>query len=89
VKITKEQIKDIVIRTLKTALIVAITAFATAWASSGMIDTEAALITAGSAVGTFILNIVVKLVTNLIDDWKLTPDELIDIFGEDDENADV
>jgi hypothetical protein len=31
---------------------------------------------------------VVKLIKNLIDDWKLTPDELVDIFGEGDEDAD-
>ncbi len=84
-KLTKEQVKDIGIRTLKTLLVVAITAFATAWISTDMTNIEAALIAAGSAVGTFVLNIVVKLITNLIDDWKLTPDELIDIFGEGDE----
>lgn len=84
-KLTKEQVKDIGIRTLKTLLVVAITAFATAWVSTDMTNIEAALIAAGSAVGTFVLNIVVKLITNLIDDWKLTPDELIDIFGEGDE----
>ena len=84
-KLTKEQVKDIGIRTLKTLLVVAITAFATAWVSTDMTNIEAALIAAGSAVGTFILNILVKLITNLIDDWKLTPDELIDIFGEGDE----
>lgn len=84
-KITKEQLKDILVRTLKTLLVVALTAFATAWVSTDMTNIEAALIAAGSAVGTFILNILVKLITNLIDDWKLTPDELIDIFGEGDE----
>lgn len=87
-KLTKDQMKDIGIRTLKTAVVVALVAFVTAFTSSNMTDVEAALIAAGSAVGTFILNIVVKLVTNLIDDWRLTPDELIDIFGKDDENAD-
>lgn len=87
-KLAKDQMKDIGIRTLKTAVVVALVAFVTAWTSSNMTDIEAALIAAGSAVGTFVLNIVVKLVTNLIDDWRLTPDELIDIFGEDDENAD-
>ena len=86
-KITKAQIEDILIRTLKTVLIVAITAFATAWASTGMADVEAALITAGSAIGTFILNIIVKLIKNLIDDWRLTPDELTDIFGEGEEDG--
>lgn len=87
-KLTKEQVKDILIRTLKTAVVVALTAFVVAFTSSNMTDVEAALIAAGSAVGTFILNIVVKLITNLIDDWRLTPDELIDIFGEDDEDVD-
>jgi hypothetical protein len=87
-KLTKDQIKDIGIRTLKTAVVVALTAFVVAFTSSNMTDVEAALIAAGSAVGTFVLNIVVKLITNLIDDWRLTPDELADIFGEDDEDAD-
>ena len=87
-KLTKDQMKDIGVRTLKTVVVVALVAFVTAFTSSNMTDIEAALIAAGSAVGTFILNIVVKLVTNLIDDWRLTPDELIDIFGEDDDNAD-
>ena len=84
-KITKEPLRDILVRTLKTLLVVALTAFATAWVSTDMTNIEAALIAAGSAVGTFILNILVKLITNLIDAWKLTPDELIDIFGEGDE----
>lgn len=88
-KLTKEQLKDIGVRTLKTILVVALTAFVVAWTSSNMTDIEAALIATGSAVGTFVLNIVVKLVTNLIDDWRLTPDELIDIFGEDEEDADL
>ena len=88
-KLTKDQMKDIGIRTLKTAVVVALTAFVVAFTSSNMTDIEAALIAAGSAVGTFVLNIVVKLIKNLIDDWRLTPDELIDIFGEHDENVDV
>lgn len=88
-KLTRDQIKDIGIRTLKTAGVVALVAFVTAFTSSNMTDVEAALIAAGSAVGTFILNIIVKLIKNLIDDWKLTPDELADIFGKDDEDADI
>jgi hypothetical protein len=88
-KFTKDQIKDIGIRTLKTAVVVALVAFVTAFTSSNMTDVEAALIAAGSAVGTFVLNIIVKLIKNLIDDWKLTPDELADIFGKDDEDADI
>lgn len=88
-KLTKDQMKDIGVRTLKTVVVVALVAFVTAFTSSNMTDIEAALIAAGSAVGTFVLNIVVKLIKNLIDDWKLTPDELIDIFGEDDEDADI
>jgi uncharacterized membrane protein len=88
-KITKEQLKDILIRTLKTVVVVALVAFVTAFTSPNMTDVEAALIAAGSAVGTFVLNIIVKLIKNLIDDWKLTPDELADIFGKDDEDADI
>ena len=80
-KITKEQIKDIAIRTAKTLLVVALTAFVTAWTSTGMTSIEAAAIAAGSAVGTIVLNIIGKLITNLIDDWKLTADEIEDVFG--------
>jgi hypothetical protein len=80
-KITKEQVKDILIRTLKTLLVVALTAFVTAWVSSGMTNIEAALIAAGSTVGTMILNVVIKLIKNVIDDWKLTAEELADAFG--------
>ena len=80
-KITKEQVKDILVRTLKTLLVVALTAFVTAWVSSGMTNIEAALIAAGSTVGTMILNVVIKLIKNVIDDWKLTAEELADAFG--------
>lgn len=82
-KLTKEQVKDIAVRTLKTVFVVALTAFVVAWTSSNMTDIEAALISAGSAAGTFVLNIVVKVIANLIDDWRLTSDELNDIFGGD------
>lgn len=80
-KLTKEQLKDIGIRTLKTAVVVALTAFVTAWASTGMTNIEAAAIAAGAAAGTAVLNIVVKLITNLIDDWKLTTEEIDEAFG--------
>lgn len=80
-KITKEQVKDVLVRTLKTLLVVALTAFVTAWVSSGMTNIEAALIAAGSTVGTMILNVVIKLIKNVIDDWKLTAEELADAFG--------
>ena len=80
-KITKAQVKDIAVRTLKTLLVVALVAFITALKSSGMTDFEAALISAGSAVGTMVLNVVIKLIKNFIDDWKLTAEELADAFG--------
>lgn len=80
-KITKAQLKDIGIRTLKTAVVVALAAFVTAWASTGMTNIEAAAISAGAAAGTAVLNIVVKLITNLIDDWKLTAEEIEEAFG--------
>jgi hypothetical protein len=83
-KITKEQLKDIFIRTVKTLLVVALTAFVTAWVSTDMTNVEAALIAAGTTAGTFILNIVIKLVTNFIDDWKLTADEIEEAFGGED-----
>ena len=88
-KLTKDQMKDIGVRTLKTVVVVALVAFVTAFTSSNMTDIEAALIAAGSAVGTFVLNIVVKLIKNLIDDWRLTPEELAEIFGAGDEDADL
>lgn len=84
-KITKAQVKDIAVRTLKTLLVVALTAFVVAFTSSDMTNVEAALISACSAAGTFVLNIIVKLIKNLIDDWKLTADELSDIFGDGEE----
>lgn len=79
-KITKQQVKDIAIRTVKTLLVVALTAFVTAWTSTGMTSIEAAAIAAGSAVGTIVLNIIVKLIKNLIDDWHLTSEELEKAF---------
>lgn len=80
-KLTKEQLKDIGIRTLKTVVVVALTAFVTAWVSNAMTNIEAAAISAGSAVGTVVLNIIVKLITNYIDDWKLTSEEIDEAFG--------
>lgn len=80
-KISKEQFKDIGIRTLKTAFVVALTAFATAVVSSHMTNIEAAVISAGAAAGTAILNILVKLVSNFIDDFNLTEDEINEAFG--------
>lgn len=80
-KLTKEQLKDIGIRTLKTAVVVALTAFVAAWVSSSMTNVEAAAIAAGSAAGTAVLNILVKLISNFIDDWKLTTDEIDEAFG--------
>lgn len=80
-KITKVQVKDIAVRTLKTLLVVALTAFVTAWVSNGMSGIEASLIAAGSTVGTMVLNVVIKLIKNLIDDWKLTAEDLDDAFG--------
>ena len=82
-KLTKEQLKDIAIRTLKTAVVVALTAFVTAWASTGMTNVEAAAIAAGAAAGTAVLNIIVKLITNIIDDWALTEEEINAAFGGD------
>lgn len=80
-KLTKAQLKDIGIRTLKTAIVVALTAFVTAWVSTGMTNIEAAAISAGSAVGTVILNTLVKLITNFIDDGKLTAEDVEKAFG--------
>lgn len=79
-KITKEQVKDIAVRTLKTLLVVALVAFVTALKSS-VTSFDAALISAGSAVGTVVLNVLIKLIKNFIDDWKLTAEELDDAFG--------
>jgi hypothetical protein len=79
-KITKEQVKDIAVRTLKTLLVVALVAFVAALKSS-VTSFDAALISAGSAVGTVVLNVLIKLIKNFIDDWKLTAEELDDAFG--------
>ena len=80
-KITKAQVKDIAVRTLKTLLVVALIAFITALKSSGMTDFEAALISAGSAMGTMVLNALIKIIKNFFDDWKLTAEDLDDAFG--------
>lgn len=80
-KITKEQVKDIAVRSAKTLLVVALVAFVTAWTSTGMTDIEAAAISAGSAVGTIVLNFLIKIIKNFMDDWKLTAEELEDAFG--------
>ncbi len=82
-KITKEQLKDIGIRTLKTAVVVLLAAFVTAWVSAGMTNIEAAAISAATAAGTAILNVFVKLVTNLLDDFNLTEEEIAEAFGGD------
>lgn len=80
-KITKTQVKDIAVRTLKTLLVVALIAFITALKSSGMTNVDAALVSAGSAVGTMVLNALIKLIKNFFDDWKLTAEDLDDAFG--------
>ena len=80
-KLSKEQLKDILVRTLKTLVVVALTAFVTAWVSTDMTNVEAALIAAGTAAGTFVLNIAIKLIKNFIDDWKLTAEDVEEAFG--------
>lgn len=89
-KLSKEQLKDIGIRTLKTAVVAFFTAFV--GAITLVISTDLnelkialyhALIVAGTAAGTAILNILVKLVSNFIDDFNLTEDEINAAFGGD------
>ena len=82
-KLSKEQIKDIGIRTLKTAVVAFFTAFVGAITLVVTTDLNElkialyhALIVAGTATGTAILNILVKLVSNFIDDFNLTEDEI-------------
>ena len=87
-KITKEQIKDIAIRTAKTALIAFLVALGGALAvifTTDLNELKVALyhafITAAMTAGTAVLNILVKLIKNFIDDWKLTANEIEEAFG--------
>ena len=88
-KLSKEQIKDIGIRTLKTAVVAFFTAFVGAITLVMTTDLNElkialyhALIVAGTAAGTAVLNIVWKLIKNYIDDSLLTEEEINEIFAE-------
>lgn len=87
-KITKEQLKDIGIRMLKTALEVALATLTGSLLLSVVTDIDELKlmlynvgITVGSAVATALINIILKLVKNLIDDWKLTTEDIDNAFG--------
>lgn len=88
IKISKAQIKDILIRTGKTALVAALTALGGAIAVICVTDLDElkvsiyhALITAVIAAGTAVLNVGVKLAENLLNDGELTQDEIDNSFG--------
>ena len=88
IKISKAQLKDILIRTGKTALVAALTALGGAIAVIYATDLNElkvsiyhALITAVIAAGTAILNVGVKLGENLLNDGKLTEEEINESFG--------
>lgn len=87
-KITKAQLKDILVRTAKTAGVAAVTAFVGALVVITVTDLDAfkvalynAAVTAGTAAGTSILNIGLCLFKNLINDWTLTSEEIDEAFG--------
>ena len=89
-KITKEQLKDIGIRMLKTAIEVALATLTGSLLLSVVTDIDELKlmlynvgITVGSAVATALINIILKLVKNLIDDWKLTTEDIDNAFGGD------
>jgi hypothetical protein len=88
IKISKAQLKDIFIRTAKTALAAAATAFVGALAVIVFTDLDAfkvalynAAMAAGTAAGTSILNVGLCLFKNLINDWTLTSEEIDEAFG--------
>ena len=88
IKISKSQVKDILIRTGKTALVAAVAAFGGAIAVIYATDLDElkvalyhALITAAIAAGTAVLNVFVKLWENLLNDGTLTQDEIESSFG--------
>lgn len=87
-KITKEQLKDIGIRMAKTALEVALATLTGSLLLSVVTDIDELKlmlynvgITVGSAVATALINIILKLIRNIIDDWKLTTEEIDEAFG--------
>lgn len=87
-KITKEQLKDIGIRMAKTALEVALATLTGSLLLSVVTDIDELKmmlynvgITVGSAVATALINIILKLVRNIIDDWKLTAEDIDNAFG--------
>ena len=89
-KLTKTQLKDIGIRTLKTAAVTALSAFIGAITLITFTDLDSlkitlynAALTAGATAGTAILNIGIKLFKNWIDDGKLTTEEINEAFGDD------
>ena len=89
-KLTKEQLKDIGIRTLKTAAVAAFSAFIGTITLITFTDLDSlkialynAALTAGTAAGTAVLNIGIKLFRNWIDDGKLTTEEIDEAFGDD------
>ena len=88
-KLTKEQLKDIAIRTGKTALVAFVTAFAGAIVLIATTDLNGikiglynALIASGTTAGTAILNVLVKLFTNFLNDGQLTEEEINEAFGD-------
>ncbi len=88
-KLTKEQVKDIAIRTVKTFIVVAVGALAVNIENFyGITDINslkeiayAALISAVSAGLTAVLNIAIKLFDNWIDDRELTAEEISEALG--------
>lgn len=87
-KITKEQLKDIGIRMLKTALEVALATITGSLIISAVTNVDELKmmlynvgITVGSAVATALINIILKLVRNIIDDRKLTAEDIDNAFG--------
>lgn len=87
-KITKEQLKDIGVRMLKTALEVALATLIGSLTLITFTDVNGLklavyniAITVGAAVLTALLNILLKLLKNIIDDWKLTTEEIDEAFG--------
>lgn len=87
-KITKSQLKDIGIRTLKTAisaavasLIGTITAIVITDLNELQVLLYNALLTAAIAAGTAVMNVAINLWNNIKDDGELSEEEIDESFG--------
>ena len=87
-KITKSQLKDIGVRTLKTAISAAVASLIGTVSVVVVTDLDElqvilynALLTAAISAGTTVMNIAINLWNNIKDDGKLSEEEINESFG--------